>query len=71
MKNTSLFALPFLLAACGPAPAPGATSATETAAAPGPYAFDLNLTLTARAAEMLAKTDERVTVAAMYYGLPV
>ncbi len=71
MKYTSLFALPFLLAACGPAPAPGAPSAPEAAAAPGPYAFDVTLTLTARAAEVLAKTDERMTVAAIYYGLPV
>lgn len=74
MKNASLLILPLMiLAACGPAPAdaPAPTAAAEGAEPASPYGFEVNLTLTPRAVERLASTDERVTVSAMYYGLPV
>jgi len=60
----------FILFACAPASGPEAAASDEATPA-NPYAFEVNLTLTPRAAEMLARTDEFVTVAAMYYGRPV
>jgi hypothetical protein len=66
MKHASLLALPLLLAACAPAPTGGDPAPVAEGA--NPYAFEVNLTLTPRAAERLAATDERVIVAAMYFG---
>jgi hypothetical protein len=70
MKHASLLLLPLLLGACGQ---PQAESAPTLAAdaPPSPYAFEVNLTLTPRAAEKLASTNEKVIVAAMYFGVPV
>lgn len=73
MKHASFLILPLIFTACSPAPAdtPAVTPTAETAEAANPYAFEVNLTLTPRAAERLSSTDERVTVSAVYYGLPV
>lgn len=68
MKRIALAALPFLLAACAPEPVGEQAGA---ATGPNPYGFEINLTLTPRAAERLASTDERVIVAAMYFGAAI
>lgn len=71
MKHALLLAVPFLLVACAPPPATEAEATPPAEASPSPYAFEVNLTLTPRAADKLASTNEKVTVAAMYFGIPV
>lgn len=69
MKFVHAVLIPLSLAACSPAPG-DAAGPDAAAAPPSPYAFQVNLTLTPRAADKLAATKERVTVAAMYFGAP-